>query len=249
MSDRVRKRQSEKRTKEKELLMNSLVSLKTVSEDDFQVQFDVMPLVELDDGVSKRRRVINEGISNIDKQLEIAKEKIDELNAEIKKLTNEADALDYAVAVVSGVITGLIDSFFVGETEIDKEKIEKELAKKYHVSNDNAFTHKNSDGNRISSPLYHRLDDLAHHPTPLGLVASILARYFRLVVYIDGSDGKPHIFFADKVFCCICCINTYNGNSLGAFAVVISCSLKCRNRTLRHSVVVCNGKFYLITIF
>lgn len=44
---------------------------------------------------------------------------------------------------------------------------------------------------------YHRLDDLAHHPSIAGLVASILVRYFRLVVFIDGSDGKPHIFFAD----------------------------------------------------
>lgn len=180
------------------VIMETLTSIKTICDDEFQVQFDVVPLVGLGEIIGERRQTITSGLLNVDNQLEIAKKKLDELNAEIKKLTNEADALDYAVAVISGVIAGMIDSFFVGETEIDKEKIEKILVKKYHTANDNAFSHKNVDGNRISSPLYHRLDDLAHHPTPLGLVASILARYFRLVIYIDGSDGKPHIFGADK---------------------------------------------------
>ena len=77
------------------------------------------------------------------------------------------------------------------------KKIQDELAKKYHVANDNAFKHKTDSGPNVSNPLYHRLDDLAHHPTPLGLVASILVRYFRLVIFVDGTDGKPHIFFAD----------------------------------------------------
>lgn len=178
--------------------MESLVSLKTVCDDEFQVQFDVMPLAELSEITGNRRQIISEGLLNADKQLEIAKKKLDELNEEIKKLTNEADSLDYAVAVISGVIAGMIDSFFVGETEIDKEKIQKTLEEKYHTANDSAYKHKGKDGNWTSSAMYHRLDDLAHHPTPLGLVASILVRYFRLVIFIDGSDGKPHLFFADK---------------------------------------------------
>ena len=75
----------------------------------------------------------------------------------------------------------------------------KKLEKAYHTTNDNGFRHKNKDGTNISSPMYHRLDDLAHHPTLLGLIASILSRYFSLVPYIDGSDGKPHVFFADNI--------------------------------------------------
>lgn len=178
--------------------MESVVSLKTVCDDEFQVQFDVMPIVGLSEIIGNRRQIINEGLLNADKQLEILKEKLDNLNVEIERLTNEADTLDYAIAVISGVLAGMIDSFFVGETEIDKEKIQKTLEKKYHTANDSAYTHKNKDGNWTSSAMYHRLDDLAHHPTPAGLVASILVRYFRLVIFIDGSDGKPHIFFADK---------------------------------------------------
>lgn len=161
--------------------------------DNFEVEYEILPIE-----VDSRRSKIYENINRLDEKIEINLQKIEELNTEIDRLTNHADGVDYAVAVVSGIIVGLIDSFFVGETEIDKEKIRKVLEEKYHASNDNAFTHKNKDGTNISSPMYHRLDDLAHHPTLLGLVASILSRYLRLVIYIDGSDGKPHIFFSGK---------------------------------------------------
>ena len=35
--------------------------------------------------------------------------------------------------MVSGIIAGMVDSFFVGETEIDKEKIQKTLEEKYNT--------------------------------------------------------------------------------------------------------------------
>ena len=41
------------------------------------------------------------------------------------------NVLDYAVAVASGIIAGLLDSFLVGETDIDVDKIQKELEEKY----------------------------------------------------------------------------------------------------------------------
>ena len=159
-----------------------------------EIEFEIC-IPETED---KRLALLNEGISEIDELLAENGEKLDKLNTEIDRLTNKADAIDYAIAVASGVLTGLIDAFFVGETEIDKNKIQKLLEKKYHTANDSAYLAKNKSGNAISSPMYHRLDDLAHHPSLLGLVASILVRYLRLVVYIDGSDGKPHIFFANK---------------------------------------------------
>lgn len=159
------------------------------------VEVAILPPVDVTD----RRKVdINNGITEIDKKLDTISERIEELNAEIDSLTNQADGLDYAVAVASGIITGLIDSFFVGETEIDIEKIQATLEEKYHTANDDEYRHTNKDGKWTDSATYHRLDDLAHHPTVLGLVAAILVRYFRLVVFVDGQDGKPHIFFADK---------------------------------------------------
>jgi len=158
------------------------------------VEFEVLPPVDISD---TRKLEIYKGLADIDERLDFISARVAELNSEIDTLTNHADGLDYAVAVISGIISGLVDSFFVGETEIDKEKIQELLEKKYHTANDSGYKHKDADGHWTSSAMYHRLDDLAHHPSIAGLIASILVRYFRLVVFIDGSDGKPHIFFAD----------------------------------------------------
>ena len=158
------------------------------------VWFDlVCPTETLD----KNRTRIQQGLSDIEQQLLVVNSKVAELNSDIEELTNDADGFDYAISVISGVIAGLMDSFFVGETEINKEKIQEFLEEKYHTANDSGYKHKDADGHWISSAMYHRLDDLAHHPSISGLIASILVRYFRLVFFIDGSDGKPHVFFAD----------------------------------------------------
>ena len=197
-------------------MMNTLTSLKTAN-DDFQVEYEILSPIDISAVTDKNRREIMLALQDVDKQINLCEDEIAKLSAEIDKLTNHADGLDYAVAVASGILTGLIDSFFVGETEINKEKIQNILQKKYHTANDDEYKHESKekskntdvhnqncedDGGKekaswISSTTYHRLDDLAHHPTILGLVASILVRYFRLVVFVDGKDGKPHIFFAD----------------------------------------------------
>lgn len=41
---------------------------------------------------------------------------------EADKLTNTADGIDYAIAITSGIIAGLIDSFIVGEWDFSKAK-------------------------------------------------------------------------------------------------------------------------------
>ncbi|MBO5511620.1 MAG: hypothetical protein J6B24_07805 [Clostridia bacterium] len=176
--------------------MKSITTLKTVN-GNFEVEYEVLSPISVSNNMDQSSREALLALQDVNKQIEICENEIAKLDSEIDRLTNQADGWDYAISVISGILTGLIDSFFVGETEIDIEKIQKELEKKYHASHDHAFTHKSKDGHNISSPLYHRLDDLAHHPSLLGLAASILARYLRLVVFIDGTDGKPHVFFAD----------------------------------------------------
>lgn len=158
------------------------------------VEVEILPPVDITD---KRKLEIYNGISEIDKKLSVISERVEELNSEIDSLTNHADGLDYAVSVISGIISGIVDSLFVGETEIDKDKIQELLENKYHTANDSGYKHEDADGHWTSSAMYHRLDDLAHHPSIAGLVASILVRYFRLVIFIDGYGGKPHVFFAD----------------------------------------------------
>ena len=41
--------------------------------------------------------------------------RLQELNSELERYTSHADRADYALAVASGIVSGLIDSFFVGE--------------------------------------------------------------------------------------------------------------------------------------
>ena len=164
--------------------------------DNFEIEYEILPAFEKEK-LDPRITDIEKKIAEIDAQSEELYSKIESLNSEIERLTNHADVLDYLVAVVSGIIAGMVDSCLVGETEINKDKIQETLENKYHTANDNGFTHKTKDGHQVDSPMYHRLDDLAHHPTLLGLVASILSRYLRLVIFIDGTDGKPHIFFSD----------------------------------------------------
>ena len=47
---------------------------------------------------------------------------LDDAYADIERLTNQADGVDYAIAVSSGIIAGLIDIFFVGEWDFKNAK-------------------------------------------------------------------------------------------------------------------------------
>ena len=49
-----------------------------------------------------------------------ASRKLDIINTEIDRLTNNSNNFDYAVAIGSGVLTGLIDAFRVGEFNFEE---------------------------------------------------------------------------------------------------------------------------------
>lgn len=80
----------------------------------------------------EKRKYIYSQIQDLDGQIAVTQNRIDELNAEIDKLTNHADGVDYMVAVVSGVITGFVDALFVGELDINgaTEAVDKKVADK-----------------------------------------------------------------------------------------------------------------------
>lgn len=83
------------------------------------VQFDlVCPSNTLDEN----RARIQQGLSDVEQRLAVVNKKVAELNADIENLTNNADGLDYAIAVTCGVITGIIDSIFVGEWDFKNAK-------------------------------------------------------------------------------------------------------------------------------
>ncbi len=125
---------------------------------------------------------------------------------------DEADKLDYIVAVSSGVLAGLIDVFYVGEFSLDrasewgKDKIEKVVMKVARVEgytgddlNDAIKTlEKNhplaADGNTndFGGGLQHHLRDFSHHFSIGGLFFSIFTQFTGLVVGTDKA-GALHV--------------------------------------------------------
>jgi len=184
------------------------------------VEFEILPPVDISD---TRKLEIYKGIADIDERLDFISARVSKLNSEIDTLTNHADGLDYAVAVASGILTGLIDSFFVGEWDFKgakakaNEKVNKQitdyakkhgyegkkdkdgntkyplkdvisfLEDKFGVDQDNVWKGK---GINVSATSHH-LDDLAHHPTPLGLVSAIVVQFLRVGIFTN-RNGKWH---------------------------------------------------------
>ncbi len=247
--------------------------------DDFQVIVEVSPLFgEISSDISSTRNDFDERLSSIDEREKVIEEKISRLNDEIDRLTNHADGIDYSIAAAAGILCGFIDSFFVGQFDIEellnkarssdagekkingfvetlsertrlkervesglKSKIEKERAKGHELSRqeiedlrkritegvNNAYkkvkeydakNNTHSSLTRAISKLEehfklpldkafegvdglnaarHHLDDFAHHPTPLGMVAALMGSFLRIAVFVD-KDGCWHIRFVKQ---------------------------------------------------
>ena len=109
--------------------MDKIVDFKTTC-NDLDVEFEVMPLVNINDIENERQRRIVEGSAEIDEQLSEIQDKIAKLNIDIDRLTNHADGMDYAIAVTSGIITGILDATIVGNWNFEEAK--KETYKEIH---------------------------------------------------------------------------------------------------------------------
>lgn len=138
------------------------------------------------------------------------------VNAELERYTNTADKADYAFAIFSGIMAGAIDSIFVGETTItdgdialshknvnnfiqqyakargfERERLKDaigDLEKAFKVAQDNVW----KGANIGVSAKNHHLADLAHHPTPLGLVSAVIVQFLRIGTFVN-KDGEWHI--------------------------------------------------------
>ncbi len=198
--------------------MSSIVDFQTkvrqYNENAFDVvEYEILPLHTEAYSTSDTK---NYNFEDIEKIINLNQTKIDDLNREIERLTNNATNVDYFVAIGSGVLTGIIDSLWVGEFDFEALKadshkhvnkfIEKYakirgykdngkglkgaiefLEKKFPVDQDNIWK-----ATGISSTKLHHLEDLAHHPTVLGLVASIIVQFFRMSIFVD-KDGKVNV--------------------------------------------------------
>ena len=117
----------------------------------------------------------------------------------------EADKLDYVVSVSSGVLSGLIDAFYVGEFSLDRaqewgkgriEQVVKKVARIEGYQGDDLngaikTLEKNhplaADGNTndFGGGLQHHLRDFSHHFSIGGLFFSILTQFTGMVVGTD----------------------------------------------------------------
>jgi hypothetical protein len=91
-----------------------------IVDDDFEVEFEIIPSVDEHAHVDLRKKMVDDGLSEVDAVLRSNQSKLDDLNKDIDRLTNHVDGLDYMVAVGSGILAGLVDSLWVGEFSFER---------------------------------------------------------------------------------------------------------------------------------
>jgi hypothetical protein len=140
---------------------------------------------------------------------------LSKVNSELTRYTSHADKGDYALAIVSGILSGAIDAFFVGDVTITSDDIKLShdgvnnfikkyaksrgfegddlkdaigfLEKEFPVPQDNTWKQQ---GISVSAKNHH-LADFAHHPTPLGLISSIVVQILRMGTFVN-RNGEWH---------------------------------------------------------
>ena len=144
--------------------------------------------------------------------------KLQQVNQELERYTNCADTLQYSYSVACGIISGAIDSSFFRDLSIFDNDIAvshkqvnnfiqefadlkglggdslkdtiRNLEKEYIAKQDNVWS-----GEGIGvTPKNHHLADLAHHPTPAGLVAALMVQFLRVGTFVN-KDGEWHFRF------------------------------------------------------
>lgn len=181
--------------------------------DGFHVKYDLF-YPEEDSFTADLNLERNEGQCDDDFADKLKKLKLDYAATldEIERLTNNADGYDYAIAVSAGIISGVIDAFFVGEWDFksakaisNREMNEKVMAfakkhgldqnanrledaieyleKKFPIPGDNTWH-----GMGVSSTMDHHLDDFTHHPTILGLFHCIKSQFTETATYVNRKS-------------------------------------------------------------
>ena len=147
-----------------------------------------------------------------DAQLDAA---LAEVNEQLEKYAFDGSRTDYALGMISGLFAGVIDSVYVGSISFDKSNLAlshkqvnnfiqeyakdsglggdrledyiKNLEKKFKVAQDNVWK---GEGIGVSAKNHH-LADLAHHPTPVGLLSSIIVQFLRIGTFVN-KEGEWH---------------------------------------------------------
>ena len=100
--------------------MNSNENIFSEENDDLKVEYEIINIEHSQD--EEIKKYVKAKIKNIDSAIDINDSKLQESNKQLQKFTNQADALDYTVAIGSGILAGIIDSFFVGDFSLSDGK-------------------------------------------------------------------------------------------------------------------------------
>ncbi len=138
-----------------------------------------------------------------------------QVNKQLERYTFDGRKADYALGIISGLYAGVIDSVFVGAASFDgldmalshqqvnnfiqeyaksrglggdrlKDCI-RDLEQAFKVAQDNVWK---GAGIGVSAKNHH-LADLAHHPTPVGLLSSIIVQFLRIGTFVN-KEGEWH---------------------------------------------------------
>ena len=138
-----------------------------------------------------------------------------QVNQQLERYTFDGYKADYALGIISGLFAGMIDAFFVGAASFDGSEMALshqqvnnfiqeyakfrglggarlkecicDLEQTFKVAQDNVWK-----GAGIGvSPKNHHLADLAHHPTPVGLLSSIIVQFLRIGTFVN-KEGEWH---------------------------------------------------------
>lgn len=161
------------------------------------------------------------GVDEVPPEVQIALEKrLQEVNKELDRYTNYADSIQYAYSVTCGILTGWLDSQFFADTKIFNNDIGfshrqvnefiqeyalsrglggdrlkdciNDLEQAFKVAQDNVW----KGANIGVTPKNHHLADLAHHPTPVGLMSALIVQFLRVGTFVN-KDGEWHFIFVE----------------------------------------------------
>ena len=148
-------------------------------------------------------------------------EELARVNGELNRYTCQARKEEYALAIASGILAGMVDALYVGDAPLhgaETEEVRGSINKRVNQFIQRYASERGykGDGRLKGAITYlektfpvaqdnawsgrdisvnaknHHLADLAHHPTPLGLFSAILVQFFRVGIFVN-RNGEWHL--------------------------------------------------------
>lgn len=168
--------------------------------------------VEVDGFAAEFELMVIDERERLDDELQRVDEALRKIDGRIDLLTDHSDRLDWSVSVVAGALAGALDAMWVGEFNLARgRKWGSERINDIVLRTASRFTDFTGDdlGQAIRAlekefpfagdaatfsfggPTVHHLRDLTHHPSPIGLVASLVLQFTGQAWGFAGGQLSP----------------------------------------------------------